>query len=54
MLDVVFVGLMVALFALTALFVKACERIIGTDEEAFADSPAAPPEPVKERDMVIR
>jgi hypothetical protein len=43
--DVVFVAIMLAFFGLAALFVTACDRIIGTDEEAFAGSPAAEPEP---------
>jgi hypothetical protein len=39
--DFAFVAIMLAFFALTALFVAACDRIIGADEEAFAGSPAA-------------
>lgn len=31
--DFVFVAIIVAFFALAALFVKACDRIIGPDEE---------------------
>jgi hypothetical protein len=34
MLDVLFVALMIGFFALTWLFVKACERIIGPDVES--------------------
>ena len=40
MLDVLFVAVMAALFAVTALFVKVCDRIIGADEEVAADAPA--------------
>ena len=49
MLDVLFVSVMVGLFAVTALFVKVCDRIIGTDEEASADAPAAAPEPQQKK-----
>jgi hypothetical protein len=38
--DFAFVAIMLAFFALAALFVAACDRIIGADEEAFAGSPA--------------
>jgi hypothetical protein len=34
--DVTFVAIMVAFFALAALFVIACDKIIGSDEEALA------------------
>jgi hypothetical protein len=40
--DFAFVAIIVAFFAVAALFVVACDRIIGTDEEAFAG--AAPAE----------
>ena len=46
--DVVFVAIMIAFFALAALFVIACDKIIGSDEEALAlgDEEVAPaPEP---------
>ena len=39
MADVAFVATIIAFFALTALFVRFCDRVIGTDEEAFADAP---------------
>jgi len=32
--DVAFVAIMIGFFVLAALFVRACERIIGADEEA--------------------
>jgi hypothetical protein len=34
--DVTFVVIMIAFFALAALFVIACDKIIGSDEEALA------------------
>ena len=33
MLDLIFLGVIVAFFAVAVLFVKACERIIGPDVE---------------------
>ena len=36
--DFTFVVIMVAFFALAALFVIACDKIIGSDEEALAAS----------------
>jgi hypothetical protein len=42
MADLVFVLIIFAFFALAAVFVTACDRIIGTDEEAFADAPEIP------------
>ena len=47
MADLVFVLIIVAFFALAALFVTACDRIIGSDEEAFAD---AAPETFEQRE----
>ena len=38
MADVAFVAIIIAFFALAALFVRACDRMIGTDEEALAGS----------------
>jgi hypothetical protein len=44
--DVTFVVIMVAFFALAALFVIACDKIIGSDEEALAaGEDAIAPEP---------
>ena len=37
MADVVFIAVLLAFFALAVLFVAACDRLIGPDEEAFAD-----------------
>jgi hypothetical protein len=46
--DVTFVAIMVAFFALAALFVVACDKIIGSDEEALAASEElTPTEPGK-------
>ena len=46
--DVAFVAIIVAFFALAALFVQACDRIIGGDEEAFAGAPAEEVTPAAE------
>ena len=40
MIDLVFVVLLLALFGATAAFVRVCDRIIGSDEEAFTSEPA--------------
>ena len=37
MADVVFIATLLAFFFVLALFVAACDRMIGSDEEAFAD-----------------
>ena len=42
MLDLLFVALLAVLFGVTVLFVKVCDRMIGTDEEAFAGSGPEP------------
>jgi hypothetical protein len=34
--DIAYVAMIFAFFALTALFVKACDRIIGPDEQSAA------------------
>jgi len=36
MADLVFVSVLVAFFALAVLLVRACERVIGSDEQAGA------------------
>ena len=36
MADLAFVLIILAFFALATLFITACDRIIGSDEEAFA------------------
>jgi hypothetical protein len=38
MQDVVYVAVMVAFFAVSALFVVGCDRIIGSDEDALAQT----------------
>jgi|GraSoiStandDraft_51_1057287.scaffolds.fasta_scaffold2998819_1 hypothetical protein len=35
--DLVFIGIILAFFALAALFVRACDRIIGADIDAIAE-----------------
>jgi hypothetical protein len=45
--DFAFVAIILAFFALAALFVVACDRIIGEDEEAFAGSPSSEVDPEK-------
>ena len=39
MSDVAFVLIVLAFFGFAAWFVQFCDRVIGTDEEALADSP---------------
>jgi hypothetical protein len=39
MADVAFVLIMIAFFVFAALFVAFCDRVIGSDEEAFGDAP---------------
>jgi hypothetical protein len=34
--DIAYVAIMIAFFALAALFVIACDKIIGSDDEALA------------------
>jgi hypothetical protein len=50
MQDVVFMAVLIVFFVLAGLFVVACDRIIGPDEEALAEgAPVAPsPEPESE------
>jgi hypothetical protein len=47
--DFTYVVIMIAFFAVSALFVIACDKIIGSDEEALAagvdDDPTIDPEP---------
>jgi len=45
MQDVVYMLVLVAFFALAGLFVVACDRIIGPDEAALAESSRGEPEP---------
>jgi hypothetical protein len=46
MSDFIFIMVMIGFFALAALFVKACDLIIGPDDVALAERGAAAPEPV--------
>lgn len=39
--DFAFVGILLAFFVLAALFVRACDRIIGPGEDVQAPSPTA-------------
>jgi hypothetical protein len=39
--DFAFVAIILAFFVVAVLFVKACDRIIGPDDEAFAGAPSA-------------
>jgi hypothetical protein len=41
MQDIVYVAVLIAFFAVAALFVVGCDKIIGTDEEALSQSQAA-------------
>ena len=40
--DFAYVAIIIGFFVLAALFVKACDRIIGPDEESEAPRSAAP------------
>ena len=40
MQDIVYVAVLIAFFAVAALFVVGCDKIIGTDEEALSQSRA--------------
>jgi hypothetical protein len=46
--DFAYLAIMIAFFAVAALFVIGCDKIIGSDEEALAagvEEPAPAPEP---------
>ena len=45
MQDIVYMVLLLGVFAVLAAFVVACDRIIGPDEAALAES--APPSPIQ-------
>jgi len=50
MQDIVYLLLLLAVFVVLGLFVVACDRIIGPDEEALAESaPPTPAHPLAER-----
>jgi hypothetical protein len=42
MQDIVYVAVIIAFFGIAALFVVACDKIIGADEEALTQSQPAP------------
>ena len=52
MQDVVFMVVLIGFFALAALFVVACDRIIGRDEEALAEGARGAPEPEPETERL--
>jgi len=43
--DLLFVAIMLAFFSLAALFVRACDRIIGPDQETTLTSPPVEADP---------
>ena len=45
MSDVIFLAILVAFFGLAAVFVRACEHIIGPDLEADVPTAVTEPEP---------
>lgn len=45
MVDLAFVTIIIVFFALAALFVRACDHMIGADEEPIADISTADQEP---------
>jgi hypothetical protein len=47
--DLVYVATMIAFFVIAALFVVACDRIIGSDEAALAETRPAAQEPAAEK-----
>ena len=49
MQDVVYILVLIAFFVLAGLFVVACDRIIGRDEDALAEGSRGAPEPEDER-----
>jgi len=50
--DLTFVAIMIAFFAIAALFVVACDKIIGPDDEALALGNEAEPEATPEADRL--
>jgi hypothetical protein len=49
MQDLVYMAVLVVFFVLAGLFVVACDRIIGPDEEALADANRGAPAPTPQR-----
>jgi hypothetical protein len=55
MQDIVYMALLVVVFAVLALFVVACDHIIGPDETALAESaPRTPADPTAEASAAPR
>jgi hypothetical protein len=56
MQDVVYVAALFVFFAIAALFVVACDKIIGSDEDALAEAergaPAPPSAPLETEEQV--
>jgi hypothetical protein len=56
MQDVVYVAALFVFFAVAALFVVACDKIIGSDEAALAEAergaPTTPPAPLETEEQV--
>jgi hypothetical protein len=52
MQDFVFLLVLVGFFGLATLFVVACDRIIGPDDEALAEGSRGEPEPEPEAERV--
>ena len=53
MQDLIFIAVILAFFAGLWLFIAACERIIGSDEEAFAgaEEPTGPGAPTEQEKL---
>jgi hypothetical protein len=54
MQDLVFMAVLVVFFVLAGLFVVACDRLIGPDEAALAESSRGAPAPEPEDGVVER
>jgi hypothetical protein len=48
MADLIYVSVLIAFFAVAGLFVVACDKIIGPDEEALREGLTGTPEPQAE------
>ena len=49
--DVTYVLILIAFFALAALFVVACDKIIGSDEAALHERTTGEPEPEEPEEL---
>ena len=47
--DIAYLAIIVAFFALAALFIKACDRIIGPDEQSDAPRAATSPDDLAQK-----